>query len=586
MKHLLNLSTPLPLLLLANIACASVADVALETLMESYWEDTLKASPLTATYLGHSDYNDLIDDLSPEAFAARTQTMDAALAELASIEIQQLSDDNRVNFEVFEWMLRNERRTRDFDAHLFTFTTLGGWHTQFASMVAMTPFFSADHYRAYVQRLSSFGTYTDQNISLMREGIEKGYTHPCAVLEGYAGTISGYLPDGIENSVFHGPLDRMPDTIPANIQARLRHQGRAAIAEVVLPAYQRFLDFYNDEYEPACRQNVGLSSVPNGEALYRHWVTFYTSLPTNPAAVHELGLSEVKRIKVQMLAIIEEVGFDGGFEAFLEMLRTDPQFYETDPEKYMAVAALIAKRADGKLPLFFSYLPKLPYGITPIPDAIAPKTTTAYYQPGSSDGSRAGQYFINLYDLASRPLYELPALTVHEAVPGHHLQFAIQGEMEGLPTFRRQYYFHAYGEGWGLYTELLGIEMGIYRTPYEHFGRLTYEMWRACRLVVDTGMHMQGWTRQQAIDFMAGNTALSLHNVVSEIDRYITYPGQALAYKHGELKIRELRARAETALGADFSLRDFHSEILTSGAVPLSVLENIIDRWIAAQKSG
>jgi uncharacterized protein (DUF885 family) len=499
-NHLKLISWLFTMILLSGPLNAGQADLDLEKLMERVWTETIEASPLSASMFGETRYQDRVDDLSPEAFERRVASLDTALAELKDIDPDQLSEDNRVNYEVFDWMLRNERRTLDFDAHLFTFNTIGGWQTNFASLPARTTFFRETHYRDYLKRLVAFGTYADQNMALMKRGIEQGYTQPCEVLEGYENSISGYLPDGVEESAFYEPFDQMPDGIPAGVQSELRNKGKQVISDVVLPAYERYLAFYTDQYKPACRTEVGLSSVVRGRELYDHWVSYYTTMPTNADSVHALGLAEVKRIKEQMLDVIAETGFEGSFAEFLHFMRTDPQFYETDPEKYMAVAALIAKRVDGMLPQYFSYLPRLPYGLTPIPDAIAPKATTAFYQPGNADGTRAGQYYINLHDLPSRPLYELPALTVHEAVPGHHLQFAIQGEMNNLPRFRQQYYFHAYGEGWGLYTELLGVEMGIYRTPYDHFGRLTYEMWRAARLVVDTGMHAMGWTRQEAID--------------------------------------------------------------------------------------
>ena len=385
-------------------------------------------------------------------------------------------------------------------------------------------------------------------------------------------------------TLFYKPFAAMPEVIDAGRAGQLQSAASAAIDDTVMPAYRRFLAFYNDEYLPACRENIALSSVPGGRAVYDHLLTFYTSLETDAETVHALGLAEMKRIRGEMDAIIEEVGFEGDFQAFLEFLRTDPQFYATDAQAYLNHAAWLAKKADGLLPRYFSTLPSMPYGISVIPDHMAPKTTTAFYQPGAIDGSRAGQYFLNTYKLESRPLYELPALSVHEAVPGHHLQLAFQAENESLPDWRRSYYFQAFGEGWGLYTEFLGEEMGMYETPYELFGRYIYEAWRAARLVVDTGMHAKGWSRQQAIDYMLANTGLTEQNVISEIDRYITYPAQATAYKHGELKIRELRQRAEQALGDDFDLRDFHVAVIGDGSMPLVVLEEKVDRWIASRQ--
>jgi uncharacterized protein (DUF885 family) len=326
-----------------------------------------------------------------------------------------------------------------------------------------------------------------------------------------------------------------------------------------------------------------VSAVPRGAELYGHFVKFYTSLDTDPERVHQLGLAEVERIQNEMLAVKQQAGFSGSLPEFRKFLQTDAQFYLGDAEDYLQYVARITKEADRRMPEFFAVLPRNSYGILPVPEQIAPKATTAYYQPGAADGSRAGVYFVNTYELASRPLYELPALTLHEGVPGHHHQISLQQELLDLPDFRRLYYFHAFGEGWGLYTEKLGVEMGMYQTPYENFGRLIYEMWRACRLVVDTGMHSQGWTRQQAIDYLMEFTGLTLQNVTAEVDRYITYPGQALAYKHGELKILELRQRAEQALGENFDLRQFHSALLGNGSLPLSILDEVMSSWIQQQ---
>ena len=367
------------------------------------------------------------------------------------------------------------------------------------------------------------------------------------------------------------------------MREELRGEALRVIEEVVNPAYQAFADFYAESYDPACRTAVGLSSLPGGREAYDHALRYYTSLDTDASTIHALGRREVDRIRGEMEAVMTEVEFEGDFAEFLAFLRSDPQFYASDEETYLHRVAWIGKTIEARLPQFFSRLPSNPYGISVIPEQIAPLTATAFYQPGAPDGTRAGQYFVNLHDLSSRPLYELPALGLHESVPGHHLQISIQGENQDLPNWRRFYYFHAFGEGWGLYAEFLGEEMGIYTTPYERFGRLSYDMWRAARLVVDTGMHAMGWTRQAAIDFMLANTGLTRANVIAEVDRYITYPGQATAYKHGELKIRELRRRAEDALGERFDLREFHVEVLTGGSLPLKVLDNRVQRWIERQ---
>jgi len=559
-------------------------DDKLQALMQNYWDSYLQAVPLTATFIGVSSDNTKLDDVSDAGLKKNKKLLANAISGLSDIDINRLTADNQTNYHVFEWLVKHEYKTASSNVGQLAFSTIDGWQSRVGALPRLTTFNSAADYKNYIKRLSAIGAYADQNIALLQKGIESGYVQPCEPLEGYEGSISGFISETAETSGFYAPFLKVTATVDAETVKALQIEAQGVIADVVNPAYQRYLSFFTDTYKPACRNNVGLYSVPNGRAAYNHLVKYYTTLDTDADTVHTLGLREVKRIRAEMDAIIAEVDFGGSFAEFLEHLRTDPKFYPDDAERYIARASALAKRIDGELPKYFSYLPRNPYGIKPVPDAIAPKTTTGYYSPGAQDGTRAGTYYLNTYNLKSRPLYELAALTLHEGVPGHHLQIAIQSELGDLPDFRRAYYFHAYGEGWGLYSEYLGLEMGMYDTPYDRFGKLIYEMWRACRLVVDSGMHAKGWSRQQAIDFMASNTALSLHNITSEVDRYITYPGQALAYKHGELKIRELRARAEKALGEAFSLRDFHTVILTSGPVPLTVLDSIVSGWITTQK--
>ena len=563
---------------------ASSSDEALELLMEDFWEAQVRAAPLAASLWGENRYRDQVDDLSPEALAARVARLDRAIAALGEIDPLDLSLANREHYEAFEWMLTHERRNLDFGTRFFTITSLGGWHSRFADLIQATPYSSEQDYRDLLTRLTGFGRYARQNIDLLRIGMESGYTQPCASLRGYGKSIADYISDTPEASVFAKPFAAMPDAVAGTVREELRGEALRVIDEVVNPAYQAFADFYAGSYDPACRTAVGLSSLPRGREAYDHALRYYTSLDTDAPTIHALGRREVARIRGEMEAVMEEVEFEGDFAEFLAFLRSDPQFYASDEETYLHRVAWIGKTIEARLPQFFSRLPSNPYGISVIPEQIAPLTATAFYQPGAPDGTRAGQYFVNLHDLSSRPLYELPALGLHESVPGHHLQISIQGENQDLPNWRRFYYFHAFGEGWGLYAEFLGEEMGIYTTPYERFGRLSYDMWRAARLVVDTGMHAMGWTRQEAIDFMLANTGLTRANVIAEVDRYITYPGQATAYKHGELKIRELRRRAEDALGDRFDLREFHVEVLTGGSLPLKVLDNRVRRWIDGQE--
>jgi len=348
-----------------------------------------------------------------------------------------------------------------------------------------------------------------------------------------------------------------------------------------VPEYERLYNFLRDEYIPASTETLGITEVPGGEEYYQYLIELHTTLDRSAAEIHQTGLDEVARIRSEMMEIVEETGFGDDFDGFIEFLRTDPQFYAETPEELLKETAYVLKKMDGKLPELFKTLPRLPYGIFEIPDYLAPRTATAYYSRGASDGTRAGFYAVNTYDLPSRPLYEVVALSLHEAVPGHHLQIALTQELDDLPRIRRNASFTAYTEGWALYAERLGLEVGMYDDPYDNFGRLSYEMWRALRLAVDTGIHAKGWSRDEAIDFMASNSALSLHNIRSEVNRYIFWPGQALAYKMGEIKIRELRERAEEELGDDFDLREFHDVILLSGPVPLSVVETNVEDWIA-----
>jgi len=573
------------LAMLFSISAGTVAaddNDQLNRQMADYWAAYLDASPLVAAAYGAPGPRDKVDDLSPEARAATRARLDAHIEQLQAIEPGNLTRANREHYEAFEWMLRNERAILDHNSRYFSFSTVGGWQTYFAQIVLSLPYRSEQDYRDLLKRLGEFNRFAQQNIDLLREGIDAGYTQPCETLAGYEASISGYIAEDPQKSLFAIPFAAMPESIAAETRTELQAEAMAVIAGSINLGYAAYAKFFEQEYLPACREQVGLSSLPGGRAAYDQLLRYYISLDTDADTVHALGLSEVARIRKDMQAVIDEVEFDGDFADFLEFLRTDPQFYATDEQSYLNQVAWVAKSIDGKLPGFFARLPSNPYGIMPVPAQTAPKTATAYYQPGAADGTRAGQYFINTYKLDSRPLYELPALSLHEGVPGHHLQFSFQGENTAMPDWRRSYYFHAYGEGWGLYSEYLGIEMGMYNTPYERFGRMIYEMWRAVRLVVDTGMHAKGWTRQQAIDYMLANTGLAEQNVVSEVDRYITYPGQATSYKHGELKIRELRKRAEKALGAEFDLRQFHVEVLEGGSLPLSVLEAKIDRWISS----
>jgi len=461
-------------------------------------------------------------------------------------------------------------------------TKASGLHRSFPDLPNIAPLDTLKDYENYVARLAAFQAFARAHIELMRTGIRRGYVPPRVVLEGIEDSIQAHVVQDPTESVLFKPFEQLPESITETDQRNIIQAGRAAIVNSVVPGYQALLQFMLDEYIPAGREDIAASSLPDGQAFYEHRVRKNTTLDLTPQQVHDIGLEEVRRIRDEMDDVIRRVDFQRGFREFVHFLRTDERFYVDTPEALMKEVALIMKKMDGQLPRLFKKLPRTPYGLRQIPDHIAPKTTSAYYFPAAGDGMKAGFYYVNTYDLKSRPLYEYEALSLHEAVPGHHLQLALQMELD-LPDFRRFGGITAFIEGWALYAERLGLEVGFYQDPYSDFGRLTFEMWRATRLVVDTGMHYLGWTRQQAIDFMAENTALSLLNITNEVDRYISWPGQALAYKIGEIKIRELRTLAEQALGPRFDVREFHGMILENGGIPLDVLEANVKRWIAEQ---
>jgi uncharacterized protein (DUF885 family) len=497
----------------------------------------------------------------------------SVLSRLAEINPQQLNAADRLSFRIFAHERKTERDSYSQLDHRFPFTSLFGYHTYFAEAPANMAFLNASDYDKYLVSLADFPRYNREKIALLEEGVATGYTHYCASIASYASTISTHIVDQPEDSLLYLPFKDFPALISGDQQAAYRTQGLALIQDKVVPAYQALLDYFEGEYLPNCRESVGITSLPGGDEYYAYLIRYFTTTEMMPKQIHDLGLQEVARIRAEMQAIITQLGFDGDFKDFLEYLRTDPKFYARTEDELLGRAALISKTAEGALPRFFSLLPRETYKISPN------STRGSFYMPSSGDGTTSGTYFVSTGDLNSEPLYALEALTLHEAVPGHHLQTALAAELD-MPTFRGNIYYSAYGEGWGLYSERLGKEMGFYQDPYSDFGRLSYEAWRACRLVVDTGMHAFGWSRQQAIDYMLENTALSVSEATREIDRYITWPAQALSYKIGELKIRELRARAEQALGPRFDIRSFHDTVLGNGSLPIAVLEELVNEWI------
>ncbi len=567
----------------ASLAADEASDF--KALLEEAWEFQLREDPLLASATGDARFDDRLPAVAPSDFARQAEFWKRTQARLLGIDRVRLAEADRVSYEMFERNVEDEIAELAFRTWRMPLNAEGSFHSDFARLPSSLPFATTRDYDNYIARLRAFPAYGRQQIANMREGLRTGFTQPRVALEGFEGTITIHIVADVETSVFWKPFASFRATVPEADRERLRAAGRAAIQGEVVPALRTLLEFMKTEYLPKARTSVGARDLPEGPAYYAWRVRHFTTVPITPDEVHALGLAEVARIRAEMDAVLKQLQWSKGFPEFLRFLRTDPRFYAKTPAELLKEASAIAKRMDGKLPSLFKTLPRQPYGVEPVPADIAPKYTAGRYNGAPIDSARAGMYWVNTYALETRPLYALEALTLHEAVPGHHLQGALQQEQKDLPAFRRHGYVNAFGEGWGLYSEWLGLEAGFYQDPYSNFGRLTYEMWRACRLVVDTGLHAKGWSRDQALAYLAENTALSLHEVTTETDRYIGWPGQALAYKMGELKIRELRKRAEAALGPRFDVRTFHDAVLKNGSVPLSVLEAQIDAFIAAAKA-
>jgi uncharacterized protein (DUF885 family) len=561
------------------------AKARFDALLAEAWELDMRENPLRATATGDHRFDDRLPSMTMTDLERRSAAARSQLATLQAIDRAALAPQDRVSYAMFERGLREDLARHQFRTWRIPITSDSGFHTGISRLAQEVPLKTLKDYENYLSRLRAIPGYFDQYVALMREGLRTGFTSARIALEGYEATMRPHVVSDPEQSVFWRPFAAFPPGVPPAEHERLRAAGREAITQAVVPAYRSLVEFFTKEYQPGARTTTAASELPDGKAYYAWLVKHYTTLDTTPEAVHQIGLGETARIRREMDDVVRKVGFQGSFAGFLEFLRNDPRFYAKSPEELLKQATWIAKRMDGKLPSLFGRLPRQPYGVEPVPDDLAPKYTGGRYVGAPLDGTRAGTYWVNTYALESRPLYTLESLTLHEAVPGHHLQGALTKELEGLPAFRRYSYVNAFGEGWGLYSERLGIEAGFYQDPYSDFGRLTYEMWRACRLVVDTGLHAMGWTRQRAIDYMAERTALSRHEITTEVDRYISWPGQALAYKMGELKIRELRARAETALGTHFDVRAFHDAVLANGSVPLDVLERQVDDFIASRRA-
>ena len=580
-------------LMIANFSCIQNHGNRLEQIIDESFEFQLGEEPL---YSNMSFWYDLQSKDTPYSINRRmpSMTMEAINERaifwkkienrLNSINPDRLSQAQKINYRIFSRIINEKINEIKFKSFLMPINTDSGFHTGLIRIQRAMPFQTIGDYKNYIARLNEFPRYFEEQIILMKEGLHLGITIPQAVLNDYELTISAHIVSDPEMSLFFNPFNKIPKNIPKNDREKLILEGRQAILTSVVKAYGDFLDFFISEYRPGARVTLGATEMPNGSEYYQFKVKQFTTLDYTPEEVHQIGLKEVERIKSEMGIIIDQVGFKGSFSEFLDFLRTDKRFYVKSPDALIKEATFIAKNMEGKLPSLFKKLPRMTYSVLPVPDAIAPKYTAGRYVGPTPGSDASGYYLVNTYDLNSRPLYNLEALTFHEAVPGHHLQISISDELENVPYFRKGLYIGAYSEGWSLYSEWLGLEAGFYTNPYSNFGRLTYEMWRACRLVVDTGIHAFGWSRQQSIDYLASNTALPIHECITEIDRYISWPGQALGYKIGELKIKDLRRFAENQLGDSFDIRDFHDVVLWNGSVPLDVLEDLIHEWVKSQK--
>ena len=556
----------------------------LHAIIDAYWAYQLEQYPEFASSLGVDDPVGRISDASLEAEDNRVAKAKLWLAQLEVIDTKALSENDKTNYGILRRTLAEQIEANSYGQRAINFTNRGGWHQNFASMQNNLPFSNEQDYRTYIQRLKQYAKINEQSIAVANQALAGGYVQPCVSMEGYETSISGLITDNPEASRFYQPfLRKRPEAIDAVTFNALAEEAAGTITDIINPAVQKHLDWYNSDYAPNCAKAPGVSAQPGGAEYYDFRIRQMTTTKRTADDIHKIGLSEVARIRAEMVEVAKEAGYDTR-EAFIEHLRTDPQYYAKTPEELMEKVARMTKIIDGKMPSIIGKLARLPYGIKEIPAETAEGTTTAYYNPGSPDVGIAGFYYVNTSKLDQRPFWEIPALSVHEAVPGHHQQIALQQELD-MPDFRKHgAFFTAFVEGWGLYSERLGIEMELYDTPAKNMGRLSYEMWRACRLVVDTGIHSKGWSKQRAIDFMTDNTALSTANIEAEVNRYISWPGQALAYKMGELKIRELRGKATSALGDKFDLREFHDVVLGQGAVPLDMLEAQVNRWIDAKK--
>lgn len=574
------------MLLLLLGGAAAMADTAadFERLLEQEWAARKADNPFLEDVIESESPQPMT--VSPQDYARRLQVDEDFYEQLLAVDRSQLSTANQLNYDILEFVLRYRIELAGFKPYRMPFVSSNGFFNNIAITLTQSPRRNAADVDTYLERISALPAYFDQQISNMRSGLDSGFTMPQEIMDGVLGVVKAQVVERYDQHPLWTPFERLPPGLSQNQLDQYRAAGREAIESQAMPAYESVYQFFVDEYLPGARMTVAAIDLPDGRDYYRHLLRFNTTLEdADPDEIHATGLREVARIRGQMQDIMTEVKFTGDLQAFFDYLRTDPQFYPRSAEELLKESAFMAKRIDGILPAYFNKLPRAPYGVFPVPADLAPNYTTGRYWWPPVDGSTGGRYLVNTYALDKRPLFNVTALTLHEAVPGHHLQVALSQEVTDAAEFRSYLYLMGHAEGWGLYCEKLGLEMGVYDTPYDRFGQLTYEMWRATRLVVDTGLHWKGWSREQAVQYMLDNSALSELNIRTEVDRYVATPGQATAYKMGEMKIWELRRNAEAALGSAFNLGAFHDIIIADGSMPLSVVERRVHEYIQSTKS-
>lgn len=572
------------LLFVSPAAAFADTDNDLQILLTVYWADVLDGSPVLASSLGVSEYDEDMGDYTLAQQDRQAASAAKLLTRLYSIDKAALGPSGKVEYSIFERILKQAAEANTYGQRTINFSSYSSWHQNFAGISGNLPFANIRNYQTYVSRLKQYDRVNDENIAVADEAIKGKYTLPCVSLGGYEKTITGLKTPDPKTSRYYEPFTRKrPDNMTQAEFDAVAAEAAEVIAVQIYPALDKQLAWYTARYKPACATAPGISQQPGGAAYYAFRIRSHTTTNYTADEIHKIGLSEVARIRADMAAAAKKAGYPSR-EAFIQHLRTDLQYFAKSPEELMEKVARMAKTIDGKMPGLFHKLPRLPYAIQEIPAEIAEGTTTAYYNPGSPHIGVAGTFYVNTSKLDQRPLWEIPALSLHESVPGHHNQIALQQELELSDLRKYGTDFTAFVEGWGLYSERLGIEMGLYDTPAKDMGRMSYEMWRACRLVVDTGIHSKQWSKAQAIAYMKDNTALTDGNIEAEVNRYISWPGQALAYKIGELKIRELRAMSEKQLGKKFDLAEFHDVVLGQGPVPLDVLDTQVKDWVAKVK--